>query len=352
MIDVSNIYYISEKPFQSNHAGSKARIDIDSILEQNKFNSYETFNQFIVSSKLKKCFKIISFNYLKKIWKLNCLQNKMLILQYPFYFDKITNYFFYNALKKNKVILFLHDMDSLRSFKNLKKEILILNQAECIILHNEKMIKFLQNNGLKSKVVNLELFDYLLEKSIPQKSYTLGKNIVFAGNIAKSRFLSSNCISEIGLIFNLYGPNFKESSISGNTIVYKGSYKPDVIPYNLEGNFGLIWDGESIETCEGNYGSYLKYNNPHKLSLYIAAGLPVITWKQAAIAKFIEENEIGFAVNSLYEISSVIDNLDNETYQEYIENIKSLQGKVCNGYFTQRALNEIVDDLNKNGKSL
>lgn len=66
MIDVSNIYYISEKPFQSNHAGSKARIDIDSILEQNKFNSYETFNQFIVSSKLKKCLKIISFNYLKK----------------------------------------------------------------------------------------------------------------------------------------------------------------------------------------------------------------------------------------------------------------------------------------------
>lgn len=350
----NEVYYISEKPTQNNHAGNKARVDIDNILEHGKFIRYEIFNQFLENSKFKRILKILSYKNLNKLCNINNLNNKLLILQYPFYFDRITKYFLFKALKNNETILFLHDLDSLRNLskKNIKQEIFDLNKAKYVIVHNKIMAEFLQSNGLKSKIVNLELFDYLLNVLPNRKSYTLGKNIVFAGNIAKSTFLSSNHISQIGLILNLYGPNFEESNINEDNIIYKGSYKPDVVPYKLEGNFGLIWDGDSIETCKGEYGNYLKYNNPHKLSLYIAAGLPVITWKQAAIAKFIEENKIGFTVNSLYEISSVIDNLDNKTYQEYIENIKMLQSKVCNGYFTQRVLNEVVDDLNKNEKTL
>ena len=34
-----------------------------------------------------------------------------------------------------------------------------------------------------------------------------------------------------------------------------------------------MWDGPSPDTCAGVYGAYLRYNNPHKTSLYLAAGL-------------------------------------------------------------------------------
>lgn len=257
-------------------------------------------------------------------------------------------------MQRNKTFLFLHDIDSLRSEDNsgLQKEISILNRAVCVVVHNECMHKFLVQNGLKCKILNLEVFDYLLKNPFPLQNFKLKKEIVFAGNLAKSYFLRSYKLSKLGLMFNLYGPGFDKNAIISKSIVYKGSYNPEEIPYKIEGSFGLIWDGDSLENCSGIYGKYLKYNNPHKLSLYIASGIPVITWKEAAIADFIEKYNIGFTVNSLYEISDVIDRLTLSEYEKYKKNLKILQKKVCSGFFTQKALDKIIEMINQNEKSI
>lgn len=57
----------------------------------------------------------------------------------------------------------------------------------------------------------------------------------------------------------------------------EGSYMPEELPEKLEAKYGLVWDGLEITSCEGTFGQYLKYNNPHKFSLYMAAGIAVIT---------------------------------------------------------------------------
>ena len=56
---------------------------------------------------------------------------------------------------------------------------------------------------------------------------------------------------------------------------YFGSFLPDELPAALEGGFGLVWDGDSAETCSGVFGEYLRYNNSHKASLYLASGFPL-----------------------------------------------------------------------------
>lgn len=347
-MNLDKIYYISEKNLQNNHAGSKARIDIDNILEKNNFEKYENFSQIIFTNKLIKLLYICSPVYLKKLFKLVKLKNKFLIMQYPFYFDFITRYFFEFSLQKNQTFLFLHDIDSLRSKDNdsIKKEVSILNKAACVVVHNEQMQKFLIKNGLKCESISLKIFDYLLKGPLPLRNFQLGYEIVFAGNLAKSNFLKSSKLTKLGLIFNLYGPGYDENIIISKNISYKGSYGPEEIPYKIEGSFGLIWDGDSLDNCSGIYGKYLKYNNPHKLSLYIASGIPVITWKKAAIANFIEKYNIGFTVNSLYEISTVIEELTLSDYEEYKNNLKKLQKKVCNGFFTQKALDKISGMIN------
>lgn len=63
-------------------------------------------------------------------------------------------------------------------------------------------------------------------------------------------------------------------------MIWHGSFKPEESPEHLQG----VWDGDSVDTCAGNTGAYLRYNNPHKTSLYLACGMPVIVWKEAAIA--------------------------------------------------------------------
>ena len=339
------IFFIGEKLEVDNHAGSKARIDVNNILNKLEYNLIENVENKRFNFKIKKVFFILKPSNLKKLYKIIILRKKFLIIQYPFYFNFIINKILSFILKRsfNKYILFIHDIDTIRNISNkgIQKEIDIFNNMYVIIVHNEKMKKLLRRYGVNTKIVVLELFDYLLNKPYPDKKYQLSKEISFAGNLSKSKFLQEKSIGKLGINFNLYGPNFDSNKIKMSNVKYNGSYKPEIIPYKLEGSFGLIWDGTSLNECEGSFGRYLKVNNPHKLSLYIAAGLPVITWKEAAIADFIEKYRIGFIVDSLYDIEKVINTISNEQYEVYLQNVKNLQKKVCTGYFTKRALKEM-----------
>ena len=108
----------------------------------------------------------------------------------------------------------------------------------------------------------------------------------------------------------------------------------------------MIWDGDSLEECNGAFGEYLKYNNPHKFSLYIAAGIPVITWKKAAIAEFIEKENIGITVNSLEDLEKILINLSNEEYEKKVENVLKIREKIINGKILTNIIKEILNEEN------
>ena len=78
----------------------------------------------------------------------------------------------------------------------------------------------------------------------------------------------------------------------------------------------------STATCTGVYGEYLRINNPHKTSLYLASEIPVIIWKEAALAKFIVDNKCGIAVDSLEDIKQALQDLSEEEYNEMKNNAK------------------------------
>lgn len=343
MKKIIKIFFIGERPYKKNDAGNKARLDIDNILRMHNYHQLENIEEKRFKSQIDKLLYILKYNNLKKFYHMLKTRDKYIFMQYPFYFDFVTRRVLNKVLMHNKSILFIHDADALRSFndKNIEDEINLLNKSYIIIVHNDRMKQALKDNGVKTKIIVLKLFDYLLNKEYPNRHYKLGKSVAFAGNLAKSEFLQREEIKDLNIKFNLYGPNFNSKNIKGKNIKYNGSYGPEVIPYEIKGSFGLIWDGISLNECAGSFGNYLKVNNPHKLSLYIAAGLPVITWKKAAIADFIKKYDIGFTVDSLYDIEKIISDMDNKQYETYVQNVKKIQEKVCTGYFTKRALDEV-----------
>ena len=72
-----------------------------------------------------------------------------------------------------KCIVVIHDLDSLRQEKEeseVQKEIRFLNKFQSIISHNERMTAWLKEKGCHSKIVNLELFDYLTENKVQIKT--------------------------------------------------------------------------------------------------------------------------------------------------------------------------------------
>ena len=319
------------------NAGPKAKVDVNRILSS-AYNAkifVYNYNEIIAGGttftekliyKIKKSLFILMHKN----------PNDIVIIQHPF-----TNNKKLLKLFKNK-IAYIHDLVGIRALDDnyLTKEIDALKEYNKIIVHNNKMKDFLLKKGIeKTKVIVLDLFDYLCDFDDNEEKQFDPHNItiVYTGNLNKSPFLKQIEDEKMRFNINVYGVG---SVINTNKIHYMGKYQPDDLPRKIDGDLGLVWDGdfdEKDEFCA--IKNYTKYNNPHKLSCYIAAEIPVIAWKKAAIADFIKENDIGYLIDDLYEIN----NIDFGDYYQKQNNVKQIGYKVRNGYYTRKAVDKIIN---------
>ena len=274
---------------------------------------------------------------------LNRINNSILFIQYPFSFNRKQLLSLTDNSKNNKIIFLAHDVDSIRFNKaDAKKELekSILNKASCIISHNPKYTALLRAMGVNVPIVDLGIFDYLIPESEKlSKSNHKNKTVSFVGNLSKSAFLGEWSTLQRSYRIELIGLLEKKQQILfSDSCIWKGSFSPDDVPFQISGAFGLVWDGNSINGCEGKLGEYLKYNNPHKASLYIAAGIPLIVWKDSALADFVIANNIGFTIESLQEIDKICSGISDKEYEEVFKNIKEIQQKVLTGGYLAKAL--------------
>lgn len=350
---IQEIYY--DKKSEKN-AGNKARVDVNTILKENHYQSIDVVynsedrSKLSVFGRVKKHFTV--YKDWKQILNKGFHSSDIIILQFPIIIDSIFNYKVFQKLKKKqvKIILLIHDLDLQRRkenntvFKNLKLflyETKFIHLADYIICHNSRMKQALMKNGVsESKLVELQIFDYLMDDSlkIDSEKYQKDLPLVIAGNLLKDK---SGYIYQLpdDVSFNLYGVNYTPTEEHEN-IHYKGSFLPGELPQYLEGSFGLVWDGESSKTCAGTYGEYLKINSPHKTSLYLASQLPVIVWKESAVASFIIDNGCGIAVDSLYDINGELEKISKQEYEEMKKNVAQISQRLRNGQYTLDAINK------------
>ena len=264
---------------------------------------------------------------------------------------------FINSLLKSlknrgvNIFLLIHDLETLR-FVNDKtlpfrmKLRMKLTESDTfhsvtgIIAHNPIMKSVLVDKGVaEDKIVSLGIFDYLIPNFQEKTGLTKIQPIIVAGNLEqeKAGYLYSLPAEPA---YNLYGVGFDESRALENE-TYFGSFLPDELPAALEGGFGLVWDGDSAETCSGVFGEYLRYNNSHKASLYLASGFPLVVWKQSALSHFVLEQGCGIAVDSLYDLKATIENLSDDDYHTLVENTKRVGQEIRDGHYLITALNNL-----------
>ncbi len=254
-------------------------------------------------------------------------------------------------MKKEKQISFvylIHDVDLLRKYvtsQKWKEEFPFIKEfSDFFIVHNTVMRQYFKELGIEeNRIINLEIFDYLHcvenTRKIFEKSITIAGNL----NLEKSPYLKF--LKQLSpLKIHLYGPNFSHDMLSRSGYIdYGGSISADLLPQKLDRGFGLVWDGNSIDTCVGGTGEYLRYNNPHKMSLYLSAGLPVIIWRGAAQAGFVRENRVGIAVDSLYEIYDILNSINEEEYTTLAENAKKISRRLKDGHYTKLAVKRVEE---------
>ena len=259
---------------------------------------------------------------------INLPNGATLLIQYPSLNPKML-YFIFPFLKKKYLITLLHDINSVREKGELSGfENKVLSNFDEIIVHTPEMQTYFEQRlrpGIKYHY--LGCFPYI---AVPDKeARQLSKQVCFAGNIDKSVFFSDFVFENKDLDLIVYGSCSSNNAMK-NKYEYKGVFKPDMIGH-LEGSWGLVWDGDSTETCSGTWGSYLKIIAPHKFSLYVLAGLPLIVWKDSAMAKLVEMKNIGITVTSLSEISARISAVSDNDYKEYCANILKFQPVLLKG---------------------
>lgn len=349
-------YYLKDSFLHNEHeknAGSKARNDVEAILIS---EGYEGLELKVENWYKMNFFKAQQHKYRATKSVFDQLgAGDELVIQFPI----IHHTFFISRLIKQaqkrgaKFYLLIHDVETLRhaagsevkfrhKVRNYFQEKKALMSVDGIIVHNDIMKKVLVSQGVPAdKMVSLEIFDYLIpnfeEKTAPQKD----QPIIVAGNLnpTKSGYLYN--LPEQPA-YNLYGVGYDESRALKNTS-YFGSFMPDDLPAALEGSFGLVWDGDSSETCQGSYGNYLRFNNSHKASLYLASGFPVVVWKESALAHFILEKSCGIAVASLHDLEAALENLTEKEYADLSENARRIGKDLREGYYLRSALKKLND---------
>ena len=348
-------YFLKEeflKDSGARNAGNKARNDVEEIVKREGYQPLlltveDWYQMGTVKAQRHKAKALAqAFSQLKS--------GDQLLIQFPM----LHHSFFTTRLVRKiqrrgvQVYFIIHDLEALR-YANLDtvplkhkirvhlQESSLLKVADGVIAHNPIMKSVLVEKGLpKHKLVSLEIFDYLIPNYQEKDGLSKDQPIIVAGNLAQEK---AGYLYQLPArpAYNLYGVGFDESRALENE-VYFGSFLPDELPAALEGGFGLVWDGDSAETCSGVFGVYLRYNNSHKASLYLASGFPLVVWKQSALSHFVLEKNCGVAVESLHDLKNTIENLSDADYQELVANAKNIGKKIRDGFYLTSALKKLT----------
>ena len=347
-------YFLKEeflKDSGARNAGNKARNDVEEIVKREGYQPLlliveDWYQMGTVKAQRHKAKALAqAFSQLES--------GDQLLIQFPM----LHHSFFTTRLVRKiqrrgvQVYFIIHDLEALR-YANLDtvplkhkirvhlQESSLLKVADGVIAHNPIMKSVLVEKGIpEHKLVSLEIFDYLIPNYQEKDGLSKDQPIIVAGNLAQEK---AGYLYQLPArpAYNLYGVGFDESRALANE-TYFGSFLPDELPAALEGGFGLVWDGDSAETCSGVFGEYLRYNNSHKASLYLASGFPLVVWKQSALSRFVLENGCGIAVESLHDLKATIDYLSDEDYQDLVEKTKYIGKKIRDGFFLTNALNKL-----------
>lgn len=348
-------YFLKEeflKDSGARNAGNKARNDVEEIVKREGYQPLlltveDWYQMGTVKAQRHKAKALAqAFSQLKS--------GDQLLIQFPM----LHHSFFTTRLVRKiqrrgvQVYFIIHDLEALR-YANLDtvplkhkirvhlQESSLLKVADGVIAHNPIMKSVLVEKGLpEHKLVSLEIFDYLIPNYQEKDGLSKDQPIIVAGNLAQEK---AGYLYQLPArpAYNLYGVGFDESRALENE-AYFGSFLPDELPAALEGGFGLVWDGDSAETCSGVFGEYLRYNNSHKASLYLASGFPLVVWKQSALSRFVLENGCGIAVESLHDLKNTIENLSDVDYQELVANAKIIGKKIRDGFYLTSALKQLT----------
>lgn len=344
------------------------------ILDQKKDNgSHDASGKAMLD-----VFAIMDECGVKKVWSVDKNKSKLLrILDFPvlilyciFVFgreDKCIYVYSENTLKikiinalrcfrKYETVCLINDIVASRTcniydeknWEKVRPEMELVGAADVILAPNEGSIKYMKEHGIKSEMIPVKVWDYLMDEDpsvrheYPEKVW----KIAFVGNLGKSVFLRDLNKPEVdfdNVEFHLWGGGCDTRMWDEyKHVVYEGSVAPDELPAKIAScDIGLVWDGDTIFTLDGIIGNYLSFCNSHKCGCYLGSGLPVVVCSKSGGSYVVNETGCGIALDSLTQLGDALKNLTQSDYDKMLENVGIVSDKIRHGEYIKDALNKI-----------
>lgn len=317
-------------------AGGKAKIDAEEIVDKLGYVNCGVKRSYYPDKSI-----AVNLRYLLSRIKVWFGLDKETVLFFQFPSTKAVKFEMLAKKKGCRIIMLVHDLMSPRGLVR-KTEFQCLSLADVIIVHTEAMKDWLISKGITQPIVILEIFDYLNATQSPMPKNYDSIQVGFAGNLGKSDFLDELSFKSITL--QLFGIGIEKHQLKSG-LVYKGCFAPDQLADHMSVHYGLVWDGDSIDTCEGERGGYLKLIAPHKLSMYLSAGIPAIVWEESAMAKFVKDHKVGLTIKSLKDLDTLLPSISKEEYAEMRRNAADISKSLGGGYYLSTAVKKAEDLL-------
>lgn len=334
-----DLKYYSQSYYLQKNASVKPRIDFEIVLRRFGAKPVGLKSHIFVKRIAYRFYAIINYIISWVTMPKNCL----IFFQYPYQVG--IRSIFYRALKKrNYTCLLVHDLDELRPI-NYDPFSDLLEHADYLIVHTTAMKEWLnEKHNIKGKTYILNLFDYIHTSKETNKHSKLHTpiKVAFCGNLQKSQFLKKLTIPK-GITLAIYGEPCSQEILDNPNFDYRGVADPEILP-DLIGDcdYGLVWDGQDETKMSDLQGSYLRYNAPHKVSLYLAAGLPVLLWEKMGICEFITNNGIGITANSVVQLFNKIKELSSDEAMLQKHKAEIIKHKICKGDMFENIIRQVI----------
>lgn len=330
--------FSADGPIQN--AGGKFPTDIVRIFKQGGYQYKFVHEQYSLKSYFWILFDVI---------RLVSIKRQSLVV----YVDQVeprisrTLVYYFLLRKKCKIIPLFEDINILRNKYSQKEQQSLVNtlkKSECIISQNSRMTAYLRTLGIKAPAVELAVLDFLSDRVDDSQVHKGSEwTICYGGNLIESSsgFLFKIPCSE-NITYNIYGFNLSDTRKLPDNVFYKGKFDGNNCIGNLRGDWGLVWNGRSIDIDPNDIKStYYNYVSPHKFSMYLLCGMPVIVYSGSAMAEFVNVNKCGIVIDSIKDIEKQLGLISEKEYQMLKNNAISIARKIAAGYFTNQAIAEM-----------
>ena len=336
-----NLYYIYRRPKLENDAGYKYREDVLTILSDSGADIIYDDREMEASYIKRKTGTILFlFRCLRRLKR-----HSMVLTLFP---ASVTIHKVLRplcVLKRSGLVGIIMDINSLRFLStDRRKEFRQLGLFDSLIVQNRKQCDIIRESGYRKPISIQGILDFLGEPVVREENPE-HHMICYGGALTReqSGFLlewqKQHNLQHLQIM--IYGPRL-EFDVEDDHFHYCGESSPEEIIHQLSGSYGLVWNGTSIDSLGGIKGGYYRVASPHKLSMYIMAGLPVIVHKDSAMADFVTDQHIGLTVDSLEDLEERISEVSDEQYREFVENVRKVGKRISKGYYLRTSLHELV----------